>query len=330
MPVSRDEFLQQRAAIRGEANPQPMRFALWEELVRSGESAWHAGQRYGSDEYPTSPGWCFDRFGMSRTRLPDGRIICIAGEHEDHYDPDFFIYNDVIVIQPDGTPDICGYSKESFLPTDFHAATLVGDAIFIIGGLGYPSDRGKRATPVHRLDLASMRIDRLAPTGSSPAWIFGHRAEIAPDGVSIRIGGGEISAFDSSGTETLTKNEQTFSFNAMQNTWSRTAGVVPTLTSLPADKRLLGWTWLEDPEESQKLQNAILRAAAPDHPLFCQDFWPFAEQSLCKIAFRMLDGSDRFGVCDYPDIIGREEPPGLQVTFFATLAELVGSVATSA
>lgn len=43
--------------------------------------------------------WCFNRMGMSSTKLDDGRIIYIAGEHEDYYDPDFFIYNDVFVFE---------------------------------------------------------------------------------------------------------------------------------------------------------------------------------------------------------------------------------------
>ena len=38
--------------------------------------------------------------GRSTVWLPDGRVVLIAGEHEDSYDPDFCIYNDVVVIQP--------------------------------------------------------------------------------------------------------------------------------------------------------------------------------------------------------------------------------------
>ena len=43
------------------------------------------------------PVWCFSRFGTSLTELPDGRFVQIGGEHEDFYDPDFCIYNDVTV-----------------------------------------------------------------------------------------------------------------------------------------------------------------------------------------------------------------------------------------
>ena len=47
------------------------------------------------DDENICPFWSFDRYGMSVTHLEDGRIILIGGEHEDYYDPYFFIYNDV-------------------------------------------------------------------------------------------------------------------------------------------------------------------------------------------------------------------------------------------
>jgi hypothetical protein len=59
------------------------------------------------------------------------------GEHEDHYDPDFFIHNDVVVRTPDGEVAIYGYPTEVFLPTDFHTATLLPASIVLIGSLGY-------------------------------------------------------------------------------------------------------------------------------------------------------------------------------------------------
>lgn len=37
------------------------------------------------------PIWCNQRFGRSKTKLKDGSIIYIGGEHEDSYDPDFHI-----------------------------------------------------------------------------------------------------------------------------------------------------------------------------------------------------------------------------------------------
>lgn len=44
------------------------------------------------------PIWCNQRFGRTKTKLKDGSIIYIGGEHEDSYDPDFYVYNDVILM----------------------------------------------------------------------------------------------------------------------------------------------------------------------------------------------------------------------------------------
>src|SRR5579864_1183506 len=66
------------------------------------------------------PIWTFDRMGRTCNELPDGRVVCIGGEHEDSYDPDFCIYNDVVVFSPTDQIEIFGYLKEVFPPTDFH------------------------------------------------------------------------------------------------------------------------------------------------------------------------------------------------------------------
>lgn len=56
----------------------------------------------------------FRRFGRSSTLLADGRLVLIGGEHEDSYDSDFCIYNDVVVRHPDGRLEVFGYPKEVF------------------------------------------------------------------------------------------------------------------------------------------------------------------------------------------------------------------------
>src|SRR5258708_2223735 len=100
-------FMQWRTPRFGRANPERMNNPVWEWLIRSRLSAYQAGQRFkGPSPMRAGPGWCFDRFGQSSTNLPDGRTILIAGEHEDYYDPDFYIYNDVVVLHPSGRIDI--------------------------------------------------------------------------------------------------------------------------------------------------------------------------------------------------------------------------------
>ena len=137
--------------------------------------------------------WCFQRFGMSSTRLPDGRTIFIAGEHEDFYDPDFYIYNDVIVIHPNLGVEIYGYPRHVFRPTDFHSATLMKDeSIYIIGNLGYHGTREPGITPVYRLDCRSYQIEAIATGGDNPGWIYRHQAEYVPARHAIRVTQGQV------------------------------------------------------------------------------------------------------------------------------------------
>ena len=100
--------------------------------------------------------------------LPDGRYVQIGGEHEDHYDPDFYIYNDLVVHDGKGGFEIYGYPQEVFPPTDFHTATLCDKHIYVIGCLGYPKQRCVGHTPVHRLTLDSWEIEVIPMTGGAP------------------------------------------------------------------------------------------------------------------------------------------------------------------
>ena len=94
----------------------------------------------------------------------------IAGEHEDFYDPDFCIYNDVFVERARRPPGIYRYPKDVFPPTDFHTATLVGDEIILIGSLGYrdlrragrsPGAEARHADNAYRTDRDNGRRTRL-------------------------------------------------------------------------------------------------------------------------------------------------------------------------
>ena len=123
------------------------------------------------------PFWSWQRVGRTSTELPDGRLIHVAGEHEDSYDSDFCIYNDVVVEHPAIRREVFLYPNDVFPPTDFHSATLVGDAIILIGSLGYRDLRRIGATQVLRLDCETLRIARLATTGDGPGWISRHTAQ---------------------------------------------------------------------------------------------------------------------------------------------------------
>ncbi len=129
--------------------------------------------------------------GMSFTKLPDGRFVQIAGEHEDFYDSDFYIYNDVIVHSTNGKFTIYGYPKDAFPPTDFHTATLVDGFIYIIGSLGYQGTRRFGETPIYRLNCKNWSIESVQATGDNPGWIFKHNCRLV-DGCKLVISGGEI------------------------------------------------------------------------------------------------------------------------------------------
>jgi hypothetical protein len=175
----------------GTNNPELMEVEFWEVMVRSGISAWAAKSQLQDNGYPGTPAWCFYRFGQSFTELPDGRFIAIAGEHEDGYDPDFCIYNDVVVYDGRGDFQIFGYPQDVFPPTDFHSTTLVGDYIYIIGNLGYFPERCYGRTPVYRLDCRSYQIEPVLTTGNNPGWIYKHQAIYREPGI-IAVSGGII------------------------------------------------------------------------------------------------------------------------------------------
>lgn len=234
--ISREEYLAWRATRLGDANPTPLGNPLWHWLVRTRWSAFQANEIFkGPSPFDSGPMWCFDRFGKSETTLPDGRVVHIGGEHEDFYDPDFFIYNDVTVIAPDGSIAVHGYPHEVFAPTDFHSATLVGESIFVIGGLSYKHLRMVGATPVFRLDLASMAMQRIPTSGDAPGWIREHTAERSEDGGSIIVRGGDIWRGPD---RTEWENTDSWSLDLAEGRWTRLTNLGwPQFTLLRTDRK---------------------------------------------------------------------------------------------
>jgi ankyrin repeat protein len=189
LDASKDEFERARSPRFGTANPEEADEPFWRAMIRAGSSAWGARQHFEGADGP-SPVWSAQRFGQSLTSLPDGRIVLVAGEHEDHYDPDFHIYNDVFVFEPGGRIRVFLYPEDAFPPTDFHTATLVGESIYLIGSLGYHGRRDPARTPVYRLDTRTFAIEALSPSGTPPGWISRHRAVLHGPRL-IRVSGGK-------------------------------------------------------------------------------------------------------------------------------------------
>lgn len=224
--VSRDDYLSARFGREGHANPSAIvdRFPL--AMIRSGWSAYGARRHFddpatfacGPSERPQTAVWCFDRFGQSTTLLPDGRIVLVAGEHEDAYDPDFCIYNDVAVFGPDGSIELYGYPYDVFPPTNFHTATLVGSWIYLMGSLGYMGQRGG-SMPVYRLSTADYHVERVSTAGEDPGWVSRHRTTLV-EGTFLRIEGGRRFVVQD-GEESYGPNEGVFRLDLRTMVWAR-------------------------------------------------------------------------------------------------------------
>jgi hypothetical protein len=151
---------------------------MWLYLIKTGAGPYAVRQLYNNqvEEAEAKKGWTFERLGRTETVLNDGTRIFIGGEYDDYYDPDFHIYNDVVVVKPDGQVTIYGYAETVFPPTDFHAAVLVNNKIFIIGNVGY-HDKRLDTTQVAELDLETFKIKLVNTTGNSPGWISNVEAD---------------------------------------------------------------------------------------------------------------------------------------------------------
>lgn len=219
------EFLLSYQAFKNQVfgiqNPTDITNTFYQWVIKHNLSAWDI-QRHivdlsaYDDDRDARPIWCHARMGQSRTELPDGRIILIAGEYEDAYDPNFCIYNDVTVIYPSGDIEIYNYPKSVFPPTDFHTATLVGDDIIIIGSLGSPIDRQYSNTPVYRLNTHSFKIQQVA-TRNSMGWVHHHRSILKDN--RIVVTGGQVLIND---TAPLLDNIDTWVLNLNTLIWKNT------------------------------------------------------------------------------------------------------------
>ncbi|HEV7403402.1 MAG TPA: hypothetical protein VGO11_10760 [Chthoniobacteraceae bacterium] len=230
MSDSRDDLLAAQPRY-GTANPEPVENELWDLAISENWSGYALRQHLGVDdtdehrrhaatpstwrEATPGPLWSWRRFGRTSTALGDGRVIHVAGEHEDHYDSDFCIYNDVVVDYAGGRREFFLYPKDVFPPTDFHTATLVGRDLFLIGSLGYHDLRRHGDTQVLKLDTRSLRIERIATRGEGPGWISCHQAELLDPPTILIVGGEVVTADDAQ------PNGLVFALDLATMTWRR-------------------------------------------------------------------------------------------------------------
>ncbi|KAK4214567.1 hypothetical protein QBC37DRAFT_372816 [Rhypophila decipiens] len=146
-------------AIRDNCHDNPTQISnpFITHMIVKGGDAYHARKMMGFDKLPFTKScirfWTFNRWGQTKTTVPGNgissdRVIFIGGGYEDWYDPDFMIYNDVVVfhIHTDAASEkeypsniiaipqrpgheqpneisFYGYPADEFLPTDCHTAT---------------------------------------------------------------------------------------------------------------------------------------------------------------------------------------------------------------
>jgi hypothetical protein len=215
------DYQAHKSPLYGSRNPERMDFAFWRDMIRTGGNAYSARKHFEDTASESGAVWCYERFGSSLTPLADGRFVQIGGEHEDYYDPDFFIYNDVVIHDSKGDFEIYGYPQDVFPPTDFHTATLCAGSIYVIGCLGYPDQRRKALTPVYRLKLDSWEMEFVPTTGEIPGWIHGHRAHFEAERNATRIAGGEVQVFGDDGELETVPNHEEFELDLSSRRWRR-------------------------------------------------------------------------------------------------------------
>lgn len=230
--VAKAQFLAQCRPRFGTANPTRMDNEFWRLMVANGNPPQWARQHFGVTLWEAYPIWCFQRDGMSETVLPDGRSLFIGGRHEVYRDPDFHVYNDVILRQAERSVEIFGYAATGFPPTDFHTATLVAGALFLIGSLGLAYDKARLggdpawrppdSAQVFKLDTATFEIARVTTHGEDPGWIANHDAEWLPAERAIYVADGQVIVFRD-GKVRMEPTPGEFLFFPDSGLWSRVA-----------------------------------------------------------------------------------------------------------
>jgi hypothetical protein len=246
MPFTRMDYAELARPRYGSSNPERIDNPMWLAAIAASQTAYQIREQYkdtvagegsgtGHSTYRerlAGPVWTWQRFGRTTTRLPDGRQIHIGGEHEDWYDLDFCIYNDVAVEHPDGRFEILGYPKDVFPPTDFHTATLIGETIWIIGSLGYFDLRKPGETQIFTLDTRTLAIKHVACAGDCPSWLHRHWAELTGDD-EILVGGGQLVEPSPDGQQLSSRaNDACCAFNFDIKTWRRVDGAGPLVLGI--------------------------------------------------------------------------------------------------
>ncbi len=220
-----EEYLEDKYVYFGDENPEKIDAPFWRAMVKSGASAYRARATFeDTTDHFDDAVWSYQRSGKSITVVPGGRIIEVGGEHEDSFDPDYTIYNDVFAHDGQGNFEIYAYPEEVFPPTAFHSATLAGGHVYLIGNLGYADNREPGTTPVYRLDATTYAIEEVETSGENPGWISRHRAAFHADkGVAgeIHVWGGDLYSGLEEEQEQWQENDALYVLDLESSVWRK-------------------------------------------------------------------------------------------------------------
>ena|GEM_PF-5990773 len=180
-------------------------------MIRYGLSINDVREEYYSDD--DSETWTANRDQQSLTELPDGRVVLIGGENEEHFLKSV-VYNDVIVVHPDGEFELYDYPPSIFPCTTPASATVIKDSIYVIA-VAMLGSLEPTELSVFRLNLDDYSIDPILTTGDNPGVLFYHRASLIEPNL-IKVYDGRYSI----GGETV-QNDEIFLFDTATNTWTK-------------------------------------------------------------------------------------------------------------
>ena len=196
--VSVEWFERGRKHRYGRANPERFDEPVWEWMEREKVFSWNSIERFGipwTFEPSAEPDWWFSRDGAASVSLGEDRCLSIGGK-TDEYGYGSMSHNDVREYRlgvTDSTSElvaIYGYPREVFPGVCGATATLVGEYVYVIGGIEEGLQWDARRAGVYRLHLATMRMEKVETSGEDPGAIRFHSAELRSDGGAVVVEGG--------------------------------------------------------------------------------------------------------------------------------------------
>lgn len=199
--ISKKVYREWREPRFGEWNGQPLTNPVWQWLIEEKPEPSAADTLFRlRDTDSLGPAWTFNRVGASETALPNGQILWAGGRHGEPGDPNYYVYNDLVVKKPEGEFSVLGYPEAIFPPIHSHSATLVSNYILLIGGLGGPESEPSETTRIQAIRIEKFGLHPWSGVGPGPGAIYGHTAKLSDNKLWIEVSGGFIQSPDGSST----------------------------------------------------------------------------------------------------------------------------------